>query len=326
MKNILKHSIYSFCFLASGTSFALEVGVNVHPDQFPGTSNDIVNVLDSYNISSFRTDYSWGQLEKKPGFFMPQDNNTNALINKARSAGLNPLLVLGYGNSIYQIDRPVTPAQVQKYVQYASWVAEHFKGKVYAYEIWNEWDHLDKKRDDNSLDTSAANYVNLVKAVSTAIHSKDPSAKIIAGGFNPTNGSSRKWGDMIVNKGILKYIDGVSLHPYDFGSPNKTDKQETFSIINDQYNKWKDKTGIATRIYITEFGYSTYNGKFHYSEEQIKTTITNYLSQAKNYSYIDGVWYYELIDKGNNKNDIEYNFGLLNSKELPKAQIKSFMR
>ncbi|HEP1062503.1 glycoside hydrolase family 5 protein [Klebsiella aerogenes] len=326
MKNVLKMSSCLSCLLISSLSYGFEKGVNVHPDQFPGTSDDIIKILNSYNISSFRTDYSWGQLEKKPGLFVPLDNKTNELINKASEVGVKPLLVLGYGNSIYRIDRPVTVEQINKYVTYSSWVAKHFKGKVYAYEIWNEWDHLDKKRDDNSLSISATNYCNLVKAVSIAIRKNDPSTKIIAGGFNPTNGDSRKWGDMIVNCGILQYVDGISLHPYDFGSQNKVDKQDTFLKINEQYNAWKNKTGIATKIFITEFGYSSYNGKYHYSAQQIKSTITNYLISAKKYSYIEGVWYYELIDKGNNKNDIESNFGLLNSTKSPKEQINSFLQ
>ncbi|WP_200991491.1 hypothetical protein [Klebsiella pneumoniae] len=86
---------------------------------------------------------------------------------------------------------------------------------------------------------------------------------------------------MIVDKGILNYIDGISIHPYDYSSPDKTNKIETFSIIDKQYNQWKNKTGKVTKIYITEFGYSTYDGKFHYTEQQVKDTLSLYFAEAK---------------------------------------------
>lgn len=326
MKGILRLSIIACSLLVSKNSFPLQMGVNVHPNQFPGTTNDIVEILNTNHIKSFRTDYSWGQLEKKTGVFSPQDDKTNDLINKSRSAGLKPLLILDYGNSIYNIERPITTDEVNKYVQYVSWVVNHFKGKVYAYEIWNEWIHRDNLNDKEESYQSASNYYSLVKAVSTVIRQHDPSVKIIAGGYNPTDPKAREWGDMIVDKGILNYIDGISIHPYDYSSPDKTNKIETFSIIDKQYNQWKNKTGKVTKIYITEFGYSTYDGKFHYTEQQVKDTLSLYFAEAKKYSYIDGIWYYELIDKSRNRNDIESNYGLLNSSESPKVQMKSFLQ
>lgn len=83
---------------------------------------------------------------------------------------------------------------MNKYVQYVSWVVNHFKGKVYAYEIWNEWIHRDNLNDKEESYQSASNYYSLVKAVSTVIRQHDPSVKIIAGGYNPTDPKAREWG------------------------------------------------------------------------------------------------------------------------------------
>lgn len=58
MKGILRLSIIACSLLVSKNSFPLQMGVNVHPNQFPGTTNDIVEILNTNHIKSFRTDYS----------------------------------------------------------------------------------------------------------------------------------------------------------------------------------------------------------------------------------------------------------------------------
>lgn len=308
-------------------SNAIEIGVNVHPNQFPGSSDEIIKILEKNNINSFRTDYSWGQLEKKPGVYVAINNNLNEIINQSKARNIKALLILDYGNSIYNIDRPLSNDQIKKYVEYVNWVSLHFKNKIYAYEIWNEWAHKDKLDDLTQMNNSAESYVRLVSEASKVIKKNDPGVKIIAGGYNPTSANDRAWSDSIVSKGVLKYIDGVSVHPYDYSLSGlkKIDKRSTIELLDHQHIKWKKETGIDTKFYITEFGYSNYSGKYHYSQQEVKETLSNYIEDVKKYPFIAGVWYYELIDKNGDMNNIESNYGLIKSSKVPKEQLNSFI-
>ncbi|HBV9505161.1 TPA: hypothetical protein MD974_005329, partial [Klebsiella pneumoniae] len=111
---------------------------------------------------------------------------------------------------------------------YVEWTARHLKGKVKYYEIWNEWTIGTGIKKDGKIPPSVDDYYNLVKLTSATIRKEDPNAIILAGSINPLSDKPRfigvsdeQWITALIKKGMLEYIDGISLHPYSYANSSE---------------------------------------------------------------------------------------------------------
>ncbi|MEI4920175.1 hypothetical protein Q8G81_31940, partial [Klebsiella pneumoniae] len=86
-----------------------------------------------------RMDALWRDVEINKGqLAIPK--KWDEVINEQKKLGLEPILILAYGNKNYQNgDKPTDKDSIDAYVRYASYVVNHFKGRVKYYQIWNEW-------------------------------------------------------------------------------------------------------------------------------------------------------------------------------------------
>ncbi|TYX10770.1 cellulase family glycosylhydrolase, partial [Klebsiella pneumoniae] len=129
--------------------------------------------------------------------------------------------ILDYGNKNYNNGGyPANEQDIAAFAKYAKWVASNYKGQVKYYEIWNEWTVGTGMKGKGEIPPPQI-YLELVKKTSQAIKSVDPSAIILAGSFNPLSPTGRRlnisdsdWFMILINEGILNYIDGISIHPY----------------------------------------------------------------------------------------------------------------
>ncbi|AUU95063.1 TPA: hypothetical protein MIV08_26910 [Klebsiella pneumoniae] len=64
-------------------------------------------------------------------------------------------------------------------------------------------------------------------------------------------------------------------------------------------------------LYITEIGYPTYRGKPEFTEDDVESYAIEYFKVASSMPFIKGIWWYDLKDDGNDKNNKEHNFGIL---------------
>jgi polysaccharide biosynthesis protein PslG len=81
------------------------------------------------------------------------------------------------------------PDKLEDWKDYVEAVAEHFKGKVAAYEIWNE-PNINREWGDAAPNPQA--YVDLLKISYTAIKKEDPNALVISAGLSPTTETSER--------------------------------------------------------------------------------------------------------------------------------------
>jgi hypothetical protein len=77
-------------------------------------------------------------------------------------------------------------------------------------------------------------------------------------------------------------------------------------------------------VYITEMGVPTYNGPGGLSDAAAAQYVVKYTMLAKSRPYIKGIWWYDLIDDGDNPAINEHRFGLLNRQEQPKAAALAY--
>lgn len=318
---------------------AFDFGVCVHPSDGAFTPEKQISLMRQYNILSFRTDYPWSQVETQKGVYHPANDKIEQMIKLAKKNNIKPLIILDYGNKIYDNFSPLNPhgkpqseSSIQAFANYAGWSAQHLNDSVSTFEIWNEWIQMAGGANKITAlsDNSARTYAELVTQSCKAIKAANPKAKVIAGSINPFNdngiedGAGEGWLLKVINYGALSCIDGLSFHPYYY--PNVVDLSPE-PIVN-SLNSFQQKVtkinhGKNVPFYITEIGVPDIQ-KVKYKPE----TLTNYLNklytQLSALGYIKGVWWYELINDGTDLNNKENNFGLLNRDLSPKPTAVVF--
>ena len=86
--------------------------------------------------------------------------------------------------------------------------------------------------------------------------------------------------------------------------------------------------GRKIPVYITEIGISDYY-KNTISESDIAQFARDYFLQARKRDYIQGVWWYDFINDGDDRKNGEHNFGILNKDLSEKSTapiVKNILR
>lgn len=328
-----KFLLFGCLFAISHFTYAMDIGVGVHPQNFPDSPQNLIELLKINNISTFRTDYPWSQVEKQNKVYQPVNIKTEKTIMLAKQNGINPLIIYDYGNTLYDPKTPSNPTakpsskeSVNHFVDYVKWSTNHLKNNVSMFEIWNEWIQMAGK-DSRSValsDSSAQTYANLTLKSCKAIKAINPNAIVIAGSTNPLDEASNQWLLKVINYGVLNCIDGISLHIYDFKYDQKLDfKPVIYSLKKLQSEISYVNKGKIIPLYITETGIPNIN-QSSYSLQDTATYFTGYMHALSQLNYVKGVWWYDFINDGNNPNDKENNFGILNRDFSPKPIALKF--
>ena len=300
-------------FSNKGLSF--ERGVCAHFDSYSEDPVVYLKALKQIGASSIRVDYQWNKIERTKGKYVVSRplEKTDAAINQSSLYGLNNLLILDYGNSLYDNGGyPTTRDGINAFANYTKWVVKKNKGKIKYYEVWNEWKNGTGMPPAMKNTGTAKGYFEIVKRVSRIIKENDPNAIILAGSFNPLTDSDNAWFYELLELGILDYIDGISIHPYSYKNENIQLRTAAANLnaIDQFYDKLTNIAHRKTAIYITEIGIPNYDGIGGVNEIESSIFRKNYIKLASERSYIKGVWWYDLKDDGTNKSFNEHNFGI----------------
>ncbi|AXC29492.1 glycosyl hydrolase [Raoultella sp. X13] len=322
MRNLL---FIMFLLFFSSTANAVDntkiLGVCFHPEKLSIDNTTIFELLKKYHFVSYRTDYRWQYVEINKGEYKVPNDRLDKLIKESNKNNITPLLILGYKNPIYSHEKPIDPVTRTAFVNYVNWVVNRYKKYNVTYEIYNEWWSKDiKGYNSDRIIISANNYLELIKETSSKIRSISPGAKIIAGSLNPLDRRHVYWLEVMMQKGLMNYVDGISIHPYSVNDPEKD-----FKKIDDFQREISKgfNNGRMVDIYITEMGYSNSSkGRINAFEQE--QYITKYINLVNSRGYIKGIWWYQLV---NEKNTTEYesNLGLLNSDLSEKSIMKGLM-
>jgi hypothetical protein len=178
--------------------------------------------------------------------FEPSKGNINwgdidALVNSCHGAGLNVLLSVVKAPTWArgaQADLSVNgpPANPQDLADFMGDMAERYRGKVQAYEVWNE-QNLHYEWGNEALD--ANRYVQLLAAAYQAIKAKDPDAIVVSGAPTPTGANPPVAIDDLVyleqmyQAGLKNYCDAVGVHPSGYNVPPDAN-----------WRTWSDPTAV----------------------------------------------------------------------------------
>jgi|GEM_PF-3532649 len=173
------------------STIAAKLGTTGHPELLP--TQDYAGLVTKAGLANLRFDMRWEQIEPSAGTYTfaptsPNPINYDTLISALTTAGVKPLVVLGYVNPAYDNNkRPQSVAGIAGYANYAAAIAGRY-GAAIDYEVYNEYNNATGidvgpcgLGTDNGLGPLC--YSPLVQAAGSAIHGEAPSAKVVLTGI-----------------------------------------------------------------------------------------------------------------------------------------------
>lgn len=263
-----------------------------------------------------RLDVDWSSIESVRG--QRDWSSIDRIVDAARARGLNVLGIATYtprwaqDTSVPAGTTHGRPSSAEVYGIFAGQAAEHFAGRIGAWELWNEPNlaNFFVPRVD------AGFYTAMVQAGYRAIHRVQPMATVLAGALSPNTGSAAPVAFLrqVYASGGMGFMDAVSVHPYTYPeSPSGTQSYNTFHQLRELHQVMVDNGQGGARIWLTEFGAPTGPGRKAVSEPRQADIIAEAFTIARSLSYIGPVFIYEIRDAKTGSSDIENNFGLLHT-------------
>ncbi|MHB1357019.1 MAG: LysM peptidoglycan-binding domain-containing protein [Anaerolineae bacterium] len=238
-------------------------------------------------------EYAWSELD--------------GIMNQFNAAGLKVMLSVVKApqwarpaNTDRSVEGP--PANVQDLADIMAVLAERYKGRLHAIEVWNE-QNLSYEWGNETLD--AGRYVELLCASYRAIKAVDPTIAVISGGLTPTGVTSPlvsvddlDYLRQMYARGCKNCMDGLGAHPSGYNNPpdaraSYTDPNEPsfkghrsfyFQETMLSYREVMAANGDSTKlIWPTEFGWasaSNPNPGYEYARDVSEAEQAQYLVKA----------------------------------------------
>jgi len=233
------------------------------------------------------------------------------IVNNAAAKGVNPLLSVVTSPSWSRGDRRTDgpPDNYNDFGDFLAALATRYKGKVKAYEVWNEQNF---SREWGGGTISAGGYVELLKVAYTRIKQADPQAIVVSGALTPTgvNDPNVAVDDVAFldqmyqyQGGVFKqYADGVGAHmagynnaPEDWvdyhtvSTPGFKEHPSFYFRRIDQLHEVMARYGDSRQLWITEYEWAStpapvpagYEWTTHLSEQQVAEFLSRSIQSIK---------------------------------------------
>ncbi len=157
---------------------------------------------------------TWPYLEPHKGQF--RFDTLDAYVSLARQHNTGILLPLGLSpswasarpleKSVYQPGSAAEPKDIQDWRNFVRAVATRYRGRINAYEIWNEPNH------PQFCSASIDQILLLTREASQIIHEVDPAALVVSP--SATESKGLPWLSEFLSKGGGQYVDVIGYHLY----------------------------------------------------------------------------------------------------------------
>ncbi len=284
---------------ASGFGF----GIQIDPGNDPARALDLVQRA---GFNWVKVQVRWADVEPNPGQFSFGAFDFTA--NQAAARGLKVLMTVTAApawarppNSDLSVSGP--PADPGTFARFMAVLADRYKGRVQAIEVWNE-QNLAREWGGLGRRLSATQYIALLSRAYEAIKAVDPSIVVISGALTPTGVND---GDIAIDDllyfqqmydaGLKNVSDGIGEHPS--GYNNAPDDDPTHNSTNTtsfkghpsfyfstfrQYREIMVANGdSAKQLWFTEFGWASLPNpfpEFAYAREITEQQQAQYLVRA----------------------------------------------
>lgn len=232
-----------------------------------GAHLDLVRLM---SFSHVKQTFAWRDIEPQRGVW--DWEQADRILEETEGRGLQLVIRLGQSPSWArmpgaELARDAPPADLADSSAYCAAVSQRYKGRIHAYQIWNE-PNLSREWGDQRPDP--ARYVELLAACSRAIRQADPAAILISAGLAPTGNNDDRalpddvYFDQMYRNGFQGHIDVVGVHAPGFAPPEIGPDDEgaahrwfTFRRVEDLRKIMLKYGDEARQMAIMEFGYTT---------------------------------------------------------------------
>ena len=170
----------------------------------------MLDKLKAAGVNWVRIDFAWDGVE---GAYKGARNAwyigmMDTCVNLARARGINVLMTLwltpAWANG-GQSNR-VPPTNPQDYADFARWAATYWRGRVGAWEVWNEPDPY-----QSFFQGTVSQYAGLLRTAYPGFKAGDPNALVVLGGPSSNDDA---WLGQLYGLGVQGAFDVAATHPY----------------------------------------------------------------------------------------------------------------
>jgi hypothetical protein len=201
-------------------------------------------LLDELGVIWQRRTCRWSSLEPHPGEW--DFSSWDRYVDDSKATGKKLIAILAYDTPwIYNKETAgdnIGPEELPHYLNYVETVVSHYKGRIDAYEIWNEPNMLDYFWKGSDEDFFA-----MTIAAAHVIRRTDPDARILAGAlWRVPDSFIRK----LFKSGAMDHADALSFHPYAVNPGGAVKLYDKLAGILEELD-------YRGEVWITEIGYPT---------------------------------------------------------------------
>lgn len=263
--------------------------------------NSTIPYLRKMGSGFVRDEIYWKDYEKEKGVYkLPE--KADDYVNKLVENGIEPLIILDFGNTLYTETEnayPETDEQILAYGNYVYNLVKDLKGRVTYFEVWNEMNLQGVEK--------GTTYAKMLKTAYERAKQANPDCKIVG---PVTAGISQSFFRYMKQEvpDIANYMDVLSYHEYGYTkTPEDADYEGTLRYCTDTLRTY---FGADKEIWLTEMGWAE-----HYEELTERQTAMYTVRQFLNNTVEDlaeKMFVYCWINHQNHTSVYEANLGLLN--------------
>ncbi len=316
------------------------VGTQFHCTWGYYTDAERVTVLDRLaeaGVEWVRVDIGWSAIVGQGPYMISQwhVDLADRCVDLARARGLKVLGMLhmtpGWANGGQGATTP--PTNVNDYAWAARWVAEHFRGRVAAWEVWNEPNLSD------FWQGTVGQYVELLRAAYPAIKAGDPGALVLFAGVAHNDAPYIQAAYAAGAKGSF---DVLATHPYQSPGDLPPETPDDGSIYRLSHlpavrQVMRQNGDDAKPVWFTELGWSAHDNWPGIADWQRGVTLEqqgDYLVRAvryteANFSYVPVIILYRERAWAGDSDVHQQGYGILNgdlSARPAYTALKGFLR
>lgn len=297
-------------------------GVSTHFSQHKGSFKQNFRLLEDLRIDSLRDEAPWSETETVRGQLQLRPVDA-AYLAEATARGIQPLTILAYSNELYdQADYPRSPEAIAAYRRYGETVISAGRGQSRIYQIWNEWDGGCGMPPQFRGQGDAESYLKLLQEVYPAWKKLDPSATFLSTSVC----QDELYLESLLKLGLLQYCDAVSFHLYNYNQPGELSSPEIWfervANLDQLLRKYNDGKPVA--LYLTETGWPDAAAQYGSTPEQSAANLARIHLLGRTLPHLRGIWYYDFQNDGDNRSELEHNFGLVRTDLTPKPAYYVF--
>jgi len=187
-------------------------GAQTHLAQYDNIA--LLPILARAGLTHIRDEQYWNLIESQAGVFNYPAQFTNYM-SAAAAQGLTPLLILDWGNPLYNgstsvFTAPATDTDRAAYANYAANLLARYGTQVKAFEVWNEF-NAGTYVDGTAATNKPYYYAQLLQRTYQTVKAARPDVQIVAGATVPV---AHGFLQNVFKNGGMPYLDVVSVHPY----------------------------------------------------------------------------------------------------------------